>query len=176
MPRACGLSRGMRVNTRRPARRCWERHGRTVVTAISAIGLAAGFALHAALAGGIGNALGSKGSESLTRCRFRGSSTPLLLSLAAGSWRQRRSKRSATVSFLFASSHLRSRHGASGGHGVRLRRYGPGAACRSCPTTGSPARSRQITSRSDRDSWSSRARQFHWTVWSCPASETRMRP
>ena len=39
----------------------WERHGRTVTTAISATCLAAGFALHTMLAGGIGGALGSEG-------------------------------------------------------------------------------------------------------------------
>src|SRR5574338_326746 len=39
----------------------WERHGRTVTTAISASSLAAGFVIHAVLAGGIGNALGSEG-------------------------------------------------------------------------------------------------------------------
>ncbi|MGE0703141.1 MAG: heavy metal translocating P-type ATPase [Vicinamibacterales bacterium] len=39
----------------------WERHGRTVTTAISGTSLAAGFVLHAVLAGGVGNALGSEG-------------------------------------------------------------------------------------------------------------------
>lgn len=39
----------------------WERYGRTVTTAISAISLVAGFVVHAVLAGGIGNALGSEG-------------------------------------------------------------------------------------------------------------------
>jgi Cd2+/Zn2+-exporting ATPase len=39
----------------------WERQGRTITTAISGISLAAGFALHTVLAGGIGNALGSEG-------------------------------------------------------------------------------------------------------------------
>lgn len=39
----------------------WERHGRTVTTAISGTALAVGFVLHTVLAGGIGNALGSEG-------------------------------------------------------------------------------------------------------------------
>ena len=39
----------------------WERHGRTVLTAASGVGLLAGFVVHAVLAGGIGNALGSEG-------------------------------------------------------------------------------------------------------------------
>ena len=39
----------------------WERHGRTVTTAISAISLTAGFVLHTVLAGGIGSALGLEG-------------------------------------------------------------------------------------------------------------------
>lgn len=39
----------------------WERHGRTVATAISAFSLAAGLGLHAVLAGGLGEALGSEG-------------------------------------------------------------------------------------------------------------------
>lgn len=39
----------------------WERHGRTVTTAVSAVSLTSGFVLHAVLAGGIANALGSEG-------------------------------------------------------------------------------------------------------------------
>lgn len=39
----------------------WARHGRPVTTAISGVSLIAGFVLHAVLAGGIGNALGSEG-------------------------------------------------------------------------------------------------------------------
>ena len=39
----------------------WERHGRTVTSGISAISLAVGFVLHAVLAGGLRNALGSEG-------------------------------------------------------------------------------------------------------------------
>ena len=44
-----------------PGSTFWERHGRTVTTAISAISLAAGFVLHVVLAGSIGGALGSEG-------------------------------------------------------------------------------------------------------------------
>ena len=63
----------------------WERHGRTVTTAISGVSLAAGFVLHAVLAGGIGNALGSEGLEAahevpiLVRALYS-------LAIVAGGW------------------------------------------------------------------------------------------
>jgi Cd2+/Zn2+-exporting ATPase len=39
----------------------WERQGRTVLSGASGLALVAGFVLHAVLAGGVGNALGSEG-------------------------------------------------------------------------------------------------------------------
>lgn len=39
----------------------WERHGRTVLSGASGLALVAGFAVHAVLTGGVGNALGSEG-------------------------------------------------------------------------------------------------------------------